>query len=219
MRPMDILLNGEVSWHRHSTDMLSVIKRGLYTEQVLEGAYNVKKGLVVVTHAYAPHADYIAEVGASINNFPMPNNFMNGGVYELPEFANREEWPRNLEDIAEVLPLLRPVPIQPPEDWLVHARSHLIILQSVQKAAQSIGVSREYFQRSFRKAYGMSPGQALREHKIEEALQALRTVKPLADIAYDTNFSDQSHMTRLIRSATGISPKKFHKQHVTLVQD
>jgi AraC-like DNA-binding protein len=219
-RPFDTLLKGKLDWHRHSKKTLAIPKRGSYVEYVLQGRYVIKQGLMVITSAYASHADDIDEAGASITNIDIGESYtITNGVYELPKCAQRSDWPHHLNDIAEVIPQLKEIQITLPESWLVEAHSILVASQSATKSAQALSISREYFQRCFTKAYGMTPGQALREHKLKMALKALCTKRELIDIACSVGFADQSHMTRLVRSATNLSPKQFQLGHVTSVQD
>ena len=39
----------------------------------------------------------------------------------------------------------------------------------------------------------------------------MRAGKPLAEIAFETGFADQSHLTRLFKSMRGLSPGAFRE--------
>jgi AraC-like DNA-binding protein len=48
--------------------------------------------------------------------------------------------------------------------------------------------------------------------RIEKAIELLKDPKnSLADIAYLTGFSDQSHFTRIFKKFTGKNPSEFRK--------
>jgi AraC-like DNA-binding protein len=214
--PADAMTTGEIGWHRHRTTMVAIPKHGHYTEIVLRGRYHVTQGLVVITPAYVPHADKIGSKGALVKNLPLSVNVSVSGVFELPPVACRPEWPRDHYDLAGEL---RPVAAIRPDFWLSEAFEVLIASQSAAVAATQLGLSREHFHRCFIKAHAMTPGQALREHWLSGALSALSEDAPLAETAHDCGFADQSHMTRLVKVATGLTPRQFRASQITPVQE
>jgi AraC family transcriptional regulator len=71
-----------------------------------------------------------------------------------------------------------------------------------------------YVARAFRRAYGMSIGESLRQARVRRALRLLTTTDaPLSDVAPDAGFVDQSHMTRLVKRFTGVTPAAL-RRHV-----
>ncbi|MFF0484926.1 helix-turn-helix domain-containing protein [Streptomyces sp. NPDC004435] len=69
------------------------------------------------------------------------------------------------------------------------------------------GVSASHFTRAFKTATGVSPHQYVTQVRLERARQALlRTSRPIAEIAVEHGFADQSHMTRTMRRHTGTTP-------------
>jgi AraC-like DNA-binding protein len=73
--------------------------------------------------------------------------------------------------------------------------------------AQSKGRSREHLARQFRSLYGISPVTYRLEAMARRAWrQVLRVEADLADIACDTGFADQAHMTRAVVRLTGSAP-------------
>jgi AraC family transcriptional regulator len=78
--------------------------------------------------------------------------------------------------------------------------------------AQQLGVSSATFFRDFRTAFGCSPGEYQRRLRIAAAMDALRTTaKPIAQIAAECGFCDQSHLNRSFRRAVGLSPAEFRR--------
>lgn len=77
--------------------------------------------------------------------------------------------------------------------------------------AEVAGVTRFQVIRDFKRVTGMTPGQYLRDCRIRTASALMRTGKPLAEIALDTGFADQSHLTRLFKSMRGLSPGAFRE--------
>ncbi len=216
--PADILRQGEIAWHRHSFATIAVPKNGSYVEYVLRGQYRVQQGLAVIKPAYVAHADRIARDGAKIVNLAAPIPAALSGVFELPARACRPSWPRHSQDLVELARDLVPIEMTAPVAWLHDAFDILLRTQSVTATAGELAVSREHLQRSFRQSYCMTPGQSLRELRLSAALQALSTAMPLADLAHDLGFADQSHMSRQIKTATGLTPSQFRAAMVTPVQ-
>ncbi len=66
--------------------------------------------------------------------------------------------------------------------------------------------------RAFRRHVGMSIGDYLRSLRVEEARRLIvSTERTLADIAAETGFSDQSHLTRSFRRVLGIAPSTYRQ--------
>jgi len=66
--------------------------------------------------------------------------------------------------------------------------------------------------REFKQTFGDSPYQYVLARRVERATDLIRTTRlPLAEIAYATGFSDQSHMKRLVKRATGLTPNELRR--------
>jgi AraC family transcriptional regulator len=83
--------------------------------------------------------------------------------------------------------------------------------------AADADVQASHLARAFRRHYGTTVGELLRARRVEYAKQKLASREPLAQIALDAGFADQSHFTRTFRKATGLTPAAF--QNITRVQD
>ena len=67
-----------------------------------------------------------------------------------------------------------------------------------------------HFSRSFKQAVGAGPQRYVMRQRIERAKTLLRrTNLPLASIALEVGFTDQSHLTSIFRRETGITPGRF----------
>ena len=76
--------------------------------------------------------------------------------------------------------------------------------------AELVGVHAAHLARSFRVRYGVSVGEYGRRVRIEwAAAEVARGDRPLAEIAVETGFADQSHFTRLFKRHMGTTPAKF----------
>lgn len=74
------------------------------------------------------------------------------------------------------------------------------------------GLSLSQFRKAFRKSVGAAPHQWVIRQRLILAKALLREGRlPLAEIALQTGFSDQSHFTRFFSAAIGISPGAWRK--------
>lgn len=80
--------------------------------------------------------------------------------------------------------------------------------------ADTLQVNPSYLSREFARYFdNLSFGEYIRKLRIEKALTLLDTTTyPLAEIAYLTGFSDQSHFARIFRQHTGQSPSAYRKK-------
>jgi AraC family transcriptional regulator len=67
-----------------------------------------------------------------------------------------------------------------------------------------------HFSRSFKQAIGVGPQRYVMQQRIERAKTLMRrTSQPLAWIALEVGFTDQSHLTSVFRRETGMTPGRF----------
>lgn len=98
-------------------------------------------------------------------------------------------------------------------------RKALLLMQQSIDAPLSIGrltellkVSRRKLERHFREALGMTPLEAERLIRIEQAKHLLKTSeRSVTQIAADTGFCDLPHLIRVFRGAEGMTPDAFRR--------
>lgn len=102
-----------------------------------------------------------------------------------------------------------------PPAWLAATIEQLRLQERVSLAelARAAGVHPSTLARSFRRFQGCSIGAFRRRWRVERALQALRSSDaPLAEIAVRMGFADQSHLTRALRAAVGLTPAALRRE-------
>ena len=79
--------------------------------------------------------------------------------------------------------------------------------------AAAEGVHAARLSREFKRRYGCGIGDYLRRIRLEKAMNALATsTDPISTVALAAGFSDQSHLTRELRHATGLTPRQYREQ-------
>lgn len=76
----------------------------------------------------------------------------------------------------------------------------------VAELGDRVGMSRYHFIRVFHRATGLTPSAFLRQVRLSRARDLIASGGELADIAADTGFADQAHMTREFRKTYGFTP-------------
>lgn len=67
--------------------------------------------------------------------------------------------------------------------------------------------------RAFRRFYGTTPGEYVRRLRLERARDRLRwSSEPIASIALECGFADQSHFTRAFRRLYGVPPGRVRRR-------
>jgi AraC-like DNA-binding protein len=68
--------------------------------------------------------------------------------------------------------------------------------------------------RGFRRHLQTTPADYLRQLRVDAARRLLsETERPIADIALETGFTDQSHLTRVFRRCLGETPAAFRRRY------
>lgn len=128
-----------------------------------------------------------------------------------------------LEMLAGVVREARLGPASGGPHWLRRARSYIdaefrqpLTLSWIAAVA---GVHPASLARAFRRHLGCSAGALVRRRRLEFAARALAEgVEPLAAVAADAGFYDQSHFTQAFRAFAGASPAEYRRSMLTRSQ-
>jgi AraC-like DNA-binding protein len=93
---------------------------------------------------------------------------------------------------------------------VAHVREYLAAHACEQTEASALerlaGIDRFTIARHFRRAYGTSPDRYRMLRRLELARRSIGRGSAIADVAAETGFADQSHLTRQFKRAYGITP-------------
>ena len=86
----------------------------------------------------------------------------------------------------------------------------------VRDLAARAGLSQYQFEQRIRRIFQLTPGQLIQKTRLESAIRQLReTNRPIAAVALDCGYSDQSAFTRQFHQTVGVSPSAYRRS-VTL---
>ncbi|MEM7592125.1 MAG: AraC family transcriptional regulator [Cyanobacteria bacterium P01_A01_bin.83] len=84
---------------------------------------------------------------------------------------------------------------------------------SILDLATLTSMSKSHFSRSFKQSVGIAPYQYLMQQRVERAKQLLEQQSiPISTIALDCGFANQTHLTKVFRQMTGLTPKAYQKR-------
>jgi len=83
---------------------------------------------------------------------------------------------------------------------------------SLNELAEHVALSPYYLLRVFRAEVGMPPHAYLESVRIREAQRLIESGKPLAEVAAEVGFSNQSHLTHRFKQIIGATPGQYAQQ-------
>jgi len=109
-------------------------------------------------------------------------------------------------------------PAQRPPAWLARARDALhdraCERLAMTAVARDAGVHVVHLARTFRRFFGCTPAEYQRRCRVERAAHIVRaTQTPLAEIAAECGFVDQSHFTRAFARTFATSPGAYRRRY------
>lgn len=204
----------KMGMHRHAKSYAAVVLDGSYEEHGPDGRFRCEVGSLIVHPPWHQHGDEFGRGGAVILNLPVQSA---DGLYcarvsdieavakiahQSPQLAGCAA----LEEAQECEPLA-------PAAWLETLAMMLVTEQygSIAEMAVQCGVSHEHASRACKRWFGMSPTELRRESRLQMAIDLLENGATPAEAAADAGFSDQPHLTRILKRATGRTPANFKR--------
>jgi AraC family transcriptional regulator len=227
------------SWaaHEHDVMSISVVLGGHLTETVGRSEVQAALGSVVVKPVKSVHSNHFGPSGAVFLAI-WPGDLIAGEV--APKAADRWQWrhdPAGLkrwiaiagelalddrwgvaeEEVIELLHADSDGAGHEPPARLRRVRDQLHALgperPSVALLAQSLGLHPGYLTRTFRRHYGCSISAYVRRLRVRRAAAILigDAPPPIAALAQELGFADQSHFCRTFRSELGLTPAAYRR--------
>jgi AraC family transcriptional regulator len=220
--------------HQHATARFSVVMRGRYVEECAGITSACDSGTVAFRPAGALHTNRFLEPTRCLT-VELPNVFLEvlplepcavayDRAFDITEEIRREMLRRDdasqlivrglmlqLSGLLQRQSKQERIPV-----WLTTARDYLrdhpIGPLSRRAMAERVGVHPSHLSAAFRESFGCTMGHFLRRRRVEIAANLLRTTtQPLAAIAFEAGFTDQSHFARVFRRLVGRTPSEFRR--------
>ena len=216
--------------HEHDMTHICVVLEGGFVERDKRSWRDVGPGTVRVSGAARHDIDFspaggtclVLEVddspfdGLSSATFIENDNRLGGIAREIQKCTSKHD-PANevltdnltTEFLAQIVRRLNGKTAAPPP-WLERIREVIHDTTgstSVEDLAREAGVHRVHLARTFRDHYGVPVTRYARQVRVQSALTLLATGSiSLSQLAFETGFADQSHLTREVRAAVGATP-------------
>ena len=216
-------------WHHHDYSHLSWILNGGNLETRRSNEIQVKPGTILLYDVGEIHRNRFTAHPSKNLNIEFGPDFFNDEI-SLTHYSNKAE---NTTDLLKIY-----MELSYADSYSADAIEHMVkslfwnsektlSKDWVEKAKEIINdqwsefLSLDYLSKElhmhpvtiskhFSKRTGFTLAEYMRKVKICRAIDMLiSTQKPYAEIAAQCGFSDQSHMTRLIREFTGTTPGKI----------
>lgn len=199
--------------HQHADAYATVVLEGAYEQFAYAGRLQVAAGDVLIQPTFDCHADRMLSAAVRLIRLPWRRDAGLGGVHRgvrLDEIVRAAETDavEASDMLSEALAGRFPAPA-PIEDWPDLLARELASDRSCRIGAwaQARGVPRESLTRAFGAVFETSPLRFRLELRARGAWARLTACDaPLAEIALDLGFADQSHMTRAVKWLTGRTP-------------
>jgi AraC family transcriptional regulator len=232
--------------HIHERATITVVLAGDFAEVFPDGLRLCQPATVLVKPAGVPHsnrygshgarcliaeidgaATTLAEISLSQERGNVLFNAHGGAArlgrrfiraYNAGDDMGRMALESLLYDVIEPTPALArrgagPTAIQRAVEFLHDGFRQPMRLSQVAVAA---GVQPTYLARAFRRHFNRTPGDLLRELRVDWAAHLLSESRmPLSHVALDSGFTDQSHLTRVFTQRIGMSPARFRRDRAT----
>lgn len=93
--------------------------------------------------------------------------------------------------------------------WYSEKRQYNEGIPTVQKCAEAMCMSPNYFSDLIKRLTGESASGYIREHVVQMAKSLLASDRTIAEVAYELGFDYPQHLTRMFKARTGMSPKQY----------
>jgi AraC-like DNA-binding protein len=214
MRMRQTICTALLTRHIHAEAYAALVLSGGYEEAGDHGRFKVNAGDVVFHDRFEAHLDRFCEKGAEVLNLRLARGRRaRPGIAKVadPDAVARAA-EKSCRDAVDLLFSNANWRTPKFSDWPDELVAILIESPSVKLAqwAEENRLAPWTVSRGFAQVFGVSPEVFRARARARQALKSIEeTSMPLATIAAELGFADQSHMTRSVRQLTGVAPQAW----------
>jgi AraC family transcriptional regulator len=216
--------------HRHPHGCIAVVVEGAVDKAFARVSGTAAQGAVITMPAEEPHVDAFGRAGARIvvvesqaeEDVTLDRDW--ACLLIATKIARELEAPDSFTPLAveglalELAAAARRLAGPGAPHWLQSARElaleRALEPVSVVEIAVELDVDPRLLARGFHEHYGASIGEYVRNARLDwAAARLVQTDAPLATLALEAGFADQSHFTRSFKQRTGLPPGKYRRAH------
>jgi len=214
MRMWQTIRASSLARHSHNSPYVALVLSGSYEEAGDLGRFHVRAGDVLLHDRFEAHIDRFAAAGATVLNLSLrPGQVFapGAGAVSDPDLVARQAEQSRSAATELLLSLVQRCAAKI-ADWPDKLAADLIHDPSIRLSAwaEEEGLAPWTISRGFAQVFGISPEAFRARVRSRQAWKAVqRTERPLAEIALQSGFADQAHMTRSVKQVTGMSPQAW----------
>jgi AraC-like DNA-binding protein len=214
MRMWQTIRASTLGRHLHEAAYAALVLSGGYEEAGDHGRFQVKTGDVIFHDRFEAHLDRFSETGAVVLNLRLPVGCsLKPGIARVADPESiAQVAKRSCKDAIDLLISIAISRTPQPADWPDELAAALMQNPSLKLSqwGEKNGLASWTVSRGFGQVFGVSPEVFRARTRARHALKSIRhTQEPLASIAAELGFADQSHMTRSVKQLTGIGPRAW----------
>lgn len=208
--------------HRHGQAYAALVLDGAHVETCVDGSFDCAPGTLLLHPHFHAHGNRFSRSGARVINIALPDSIAidTFRALQVPHLGEAQEvFARHPAALPALIAKARGVASVALPDWQPALLQALASNDApIGVLCQQLGVSAAHASRALLRSHGMSPQLLRRELRWRRALSLLRGDASLAEIAAQSGFADQSHLTRIVRKHTGLPPAALRRQ-IKSIQD
>jgi AraC family transcriptional regulator len=219
--------------HLHEKSYLSFVLAGGYLERYRNGSRTCRSGTVLYHPIGEAHADVFPGCGARLVSLEIPERHSRCAreigprdplrqvqLGQLMENLHNELETSCVLSLESILFEIAAALTRGADPRTKEPRWYRIAIEvlhdrfaeplSLTELATEVGIHPVSLARGFHRQHGCTIGEFVRTLRVNFAREELmRTVVPIADVAQRAGFADQSHLCRVFKQRTGMTPSEF----------
>lgn len=195
--------------HFHEEDQTTFVLRGLRRFVIGGVPVSVPPGEGICIPGGTPHSSLSgpSEV-VGINVYTAPGTYATSNLIAALSDCLRIKGDIDWNELVMIVEGCRSV-VAIEADHAPDGRGDVERRETVRRAAQLAGMSREGYSRRFSRLHGMPPHTFRLTERLNQARRLLRAGERIAAVAAEAGFADQSHLGRCFRRAFGVTPGRY----------